>query len=188
MFVDDDTHICKDAFDTIRRVFSENEGLDIAFFQASSYTGRLLKHYPLQSCDIVPPHIPYLVSTIEKVCRRTSVQGQLRYDERFGLGTQFLTCGEEDVWLYDAFVANLQIRYFPIVIVETNMMLKQYMLYVDAGVQRSYGAYLFYIHPHTAFFRCLAFAFNTTRKGMAHFFPLLRHMTEGIRYMRQSNG
>ena len=187
MFVDDDTRICKGAFDIIRRTFDDNESLDIAFFQASSYTGRLLKHYPTQTCDIIPPHIPYLVSTIEKVCRRKSVQGQLRYDERFGLGTQFLTCGEEDVWLHDASVANLQIRYFPTVIVETNMMLKQNMLYVDAGVQRSYGAYLFYIHPHTAFFHCLAFAFNTARKGMTHFFPMLRHMTEGIRYMRQSN-
>lgn len=188
MFADDDSKICSTAFDTIRQVFSENESLDVAFFQASSYTGRLLKRYPKQPCDIAFPIETYDVSTIEKVCRRESIQGCLRYDERFGLGTQFLTCGEEDVWLYDATVLQMRMRFFPIKIVETNMMLKQSMLYVDAGVQRSYGAFQYYVHPRSAFFRCFSFAFNSMRKGMAHFFPMLRHMTEGIRYMRHGNG
>lgn len=187
MFVDDDSRISYDTFSTLRRIFTENTTLDVAFFQASSYTGRLLKRYPAQVCAIDSPTTSHHLSTIEKAFRRTSIQGCLRYDERFGLGTQFLTCGEEDIWVYDAVKNGLEMQYFPIKIVETNMMLKQSMLYVDAGVQRSYGAFQYYTHPRMAFWHCLLFAFNSARKGMSHFFPMLRHMVEGIRYMRQNN-
>lgn len=187
LFTDDDSRISEDTFSTLREVFSAHPSLDVAFFQATSYTGRLLKHYPTEECEVVAPTLEYSLSTIEKGCRRASIQGIIRYDERFGLGTQFLTCGEEDVWVYDAARNGLKMRYFPRKVVETNMMLKQSMIYVDAGVQRSYGAFQYYIHGFMAVFHCLAFAFSSTRKGYTHFFPMLRHMTEGIRYMRQNS-
>ena len=186
-FADDDSRIDEATFRTLREVFSAHPDMDVAFFQAASYTGRLLKHYPAKECEVAGPPADYHLSSIEKACRRKSIQGRLRYDERFGLGTQFLTCGEEDVWVYDAARSKLTMRYFPRKIVETNMMLKQSMIYVDAGVQRSYGAFQYYIHGSMAFLHCFFFAFNSMRKGYAHFFPMLRHMAEGIRYMQQNN-
>ena len=52
MFVDDDTHIEKEAFDVIFQLFDENKDLDIAFFQASTYNGVLLKPYPIEETVI----------------------------------------------------------------------------------------------------------------------------------------
>ena len=89
------------------------------------------------------------------VCRRTKVQGVVRFDERFGLGTKFLTCGEEEIWLEDAFRAKLQMRYFPIKTVETSTMLKNpsyiSMLVYNAvmvpipiiGMVKKHGGYAF---------------------------------------------
>lgn len=55
----------------------------------------------------------YTISALEMACKRQSVQGFIRFDERFGLGTKFLTCGEEEVWLEDALRAGLKLHYFP---------------------------------------------------------------------------
>ena len=97
----------------------------------------MLKQYPEAERQFKEVPTDYDVSTIEMVFRREKVQNQLLFDERFGLGTKFLTCGEEEIWLIDALRAGLKIKYFPERIVETSTMLKRSMIYVDAGVQRS---------------------------------------------------
>lgn len=186
LYADDDTRLCPDSFERITRVFESHPEVDIALFCVSTYIGRWLKDYPAEECTMHYP-IPYNVSTIEMALRREKVQGRIRFDERFGLGTKFLTSGEEDIWIYDAFRLGLTIRYFPQKIAETSMMLKQSMIYVDAGVQRSYGALNYYIFGRTAWLHCLRFAVRSTRKGYCHFVPMLRHLLEGVRYIKNNN-
>lgn len=187
MFADDDTHILPEAIEEVRRVFESSDAPDVAFFRASTYTGKLLKTYPEQEMPL--KHMPdtYSVSTIEMVCRRISVQGKIRFDERFGLGTKFLTCGEEEIWFEDALRANLSIHYYPIKTVETSTMLKKSLIYVDAGVQRSRGAFTYYMHGAAAWWICFRFALKSASSGMCHFWPMWRHLSEGIRYMRRTN-
>lgn len=184
MFADDDTRLTSKTFDNVLKIFAEHTDVDVALFQASSYTGRPLKDYPSEEQDITEVPTQYHVSTIEMAFRRDRVQGVIRFDERFGLGTKFLTCGEEDIWIYDALRHNLHLHYFPVQIVETSTMLKQSMIYVDAGVQRSHGAYNYYVHGANAWLRCFAFACRSTYRGYCHFFPMLRHLYEGIQYIR----
>lgn len=186
LYADDDTRLTADAFDIIFATFAQHPDVDVAFFQVSSYIGRWLKDYP-DAATPLPYPLPYHVSTIEMAFRRVKVQGKVRFDERFGLGTKFLTSGEEEIWVYDAVRAGLALHFFPSKIAETSMMLQQSLLYVDAGVQRSLGAQTYYIHGRTAWFRCLRFALRSTLKGFCHFVPMMRHLLEGIKYIRQTS-
>lgn len=99
------------------------------------------------------------------------MQGRIRFDERFGLGTQFLTCGEEEVWLEDALRMGLNIHYYPEKIVETSTMLKKSLVYVDAGVQRSHGAIDYYKHGNRACGRASALRWIAPRRDIATFYP-----------------
>lgn len=186
LYADDDTRLCSDCFNRIETAFTTHPDIDVSLFRVSTYIGRWLKNYPDTEVAIDYP-TPYHVSTVEMAFRRKSVQGKIRFDERFGLGTKFLTSGEEDIWIYDAFRHGITMYYFPEKIAETSMMLKQSMIFVDAGVQRSYGAMKYYIYGRTAWLHCLRFAFQSTRKGYCHFVPMLRHLLEGIRYIKNNN-
>jgi len=186
MYADDDIRFTPESFPSIFSIFEKHPDIDVAFFNATTYRGKPLKAYPKEEADLTALPDTYSISTIEMVCRRGKVKGVVRFDERFGLGTKFLTCGEEEIWLTDALRGGLRMRYFPVKIVETSTMLKRSMVYVDAGVQRSKGALTYYLHGNRAWWICLRFALKSARNGMCHFWPLMRHMGEGIRYMQRT--
>lgn len=186
MYADDDTRITPNILGIIQEVFSKHQDLDIAFFTASTYTGKSLKDYPTKEFDITEIPDTYSTSTIEMVCKRAKVQGIVRFDERFGLGTKFLTCGEEDIWLFDALRASLKIRFFPIKTTETSTMLKKSLIYIDAGVQRSYGAFTYYRNGNKAWWECFRFALKSASNKLCHFWPMMKHFAEGIHYMERT--
>ncbi|MBR1837982.1 MAG: glycosyltransferase family 2 protein [Bacteroidaceae bacterium] len=185
MFADDDERFTDETFDTIFQTFDAHPDIDVAFFTATTYTGKPLKNYP--DAEFMMRGMPesYEISTIEMVCR-SSVKNKVRFDERFGLGAQFLTCGEEEIWMDDAVKAGLTMRFFPKKTVETSTLLKRRMIYVDAGVQRSHGAQEYYRRGGRAWWSCFRFALRAARKRQAHFFPMMKHMAEGIRYMQKT--
>ena len=186
MFADDDARLLPDTPELVTMQFKLNPHLDVAFFCASTYTGKPLKNYPQDNFEVVARPAGFSISALEIVCRRTKVQGRIRFDERFGLGTKFLTCGEEEIWMEDAVRAGLNMRYFPEKIIETSTLLKKSLVYVDAGVQRSRGAITYYLYGPTAWWICFKFAFNGARSGLCHFVPMMRHLAEGIRYMKRT--
>lgn len=114
----------------------------------------------------------YTISALEMACKRQSVQGFIRFDERFGLGTKFLTCGEEEVWLEDALRAGLKLHYFPDKIIETSTMLKKSLIYIDAGVQRSRGAIAYYKHGNQAWWTSFALRFKVPKMAIVISCPL----------------
>lgn len=186
MFADDDTRLLPDAYEQIVHTFDTND-IDVAFFQATTYTGKPLKEYPDASFTYDRrTTLTYSISAIEMVCRRKAIQGVIRFDERFGLGTQFLTCGEEEIWLEDALRTGLRMKYFPERTVETSTMLKKKMVYVDAGVQRSRGAMTYYRMGNRAWLACAKFAMQSSINGLCHFWPMMHHLAEGIRYMKRT--
>ena len=186
MYADDDTHISSRILEIATNVFERDPQLDVAFFCASTYTGKPLKAYPIEEFDVNKMPESYSISAIEMICRRVKVQGNIRFDERFGLGTKFLTCGEEEIWLEDAIKAKLKMRYFPTKIVETSTMLKKSLIYVDAGVQRSRGAMTYYLYGNLAWWKCFKFAVKSAADGMCHFWTMMHHLGEGIHYMRHN--
>ena len=46
IFADDDSRLSDEAPAINRKIFSEDPDLDVAFFRASTYTGKMLKQYP----------------------------------------------------------------------------------------------------------------------------------------------
>lgn len=188
MFADDDSRFSLDEIHTVIETFDENPTIDVAFFQASTYTGRPLKDYPNEAFDVTSYPHTFFISAIEMVCRRDKVQGKVLFNERIGLGTKMLTCGEEEVWFEDARRLGLKMRYIPKRIVETSTILKNRMIYVDPGVQRSKGAIAYYLYGHKAWWICFKFAVKATVEGSSHFFPLMKHLVEGIRYMKRNRG
>lgn len=186
MYADDDAHLLLNTPQTVIKHFEENKDLDVAFFCATTYTSKPLKNYPTEDFEVLAMPTQYTISALEMACRRKSVQGRIRFDERFGLGTQFLTCGEEEVWLEDALRMHLKMHYYPEKIVETSTMLKKSMIYVDAGVQRSNGAISYYKYGERAWWQCFCFALKSAKKGYCHFMPMMQHLMEGIRYMKRT--
>lgn len=186
VFADDDARFSHEGFDAIERVFAAHAKLDIAFFQASTYTGRQLKSYPSVELPYTGGRSAWQISTLEMACRRSSIQGRLLFDERFGLGCDTLPWGEQEVWLEDARRLGLSMCYFPVKIVETSTMLKQRMLYIDRGVQRSYGAVAYYKYGPKAYLRCLRLAIHAARRGRARFFPLIGQLLAGIRFLQRN--
>ncbi len=185
MFADDDERFTAETFQTIFDTFDANPDIDVAFFTATTYTGKPLKNYPTEEFLMNGMPQTYDISTIEMVCR-SSVKQKVRFDERFGLGAQFLTCGEEEIWMYDAAKAGLTMRFFPKKTVETSTLLKRRMIFVDAGVQRSYGAQEYYRRGSKAYLSCLHFALRAAGKRQCHFWPMMKHLAEGIRYMQKT--
>lgn len=186
MYADDDAHLLRDTPKIVTETFEKNPDLDVAFFCASTYTGKPLKSYPKEEFDIFAMPTQYTISALEMACRRNKVQGKIRFDERFGLGTKFITCGEEEIWVEDAIRLHLKMRYFPVKVVETSTMLKKSLVYVDAGVQRSRGAIAYYMYGYQAWWMCFCYAFRSSKKGYCHFWPFMRHLAEGIRFMKQN--
>lgn len=186
MYADDDAHILPETPSLVMRRFEENPQYDVLFFKASTYTDEPLKNYPDKDFDVLAMPALYTISALEMACKRQSVQGFIRFDERFGLGTKFLTCGEEEVWLEDALRAGLKLHYFPDKIIETSTMLKKSLIYIDAGVQRSRGAIAYYKHGNQAWWTSFCFALQSAKNGYCHFLPLMRHLAEGIRYMKRT--
>lgn len=186
IFADDDARFVADDLYRVVATMDEHAEVDVGLFQASTYTGRLLKHYPEQSMAVAAYQKKVSISALEMVCRRDKIQGRLAFDERFGLGTKFLTCGEEVVWLYDARRLGLNIRYFPQKLLSTSTLLKQHLIYVDPGVQRAKGAIAYYKEGMRAWVSCLRFSLSGSLRGLCHFFPMMRHLAEGIIYLQRN--
>ena len=80
MFADDDARLTAEAVDCILNTFEQHPQLDVAFYRASTYTGKLLKKYPEVEREITSIPDDYTISTIEMVCRRESIQGKVHCD------------------------------------------------------------------------------------------------------------
>lgn len=185
LFIDDDTRLMTTSIDTIFRTFEEHPEIDIALFKAQTYTGKDLREYPCvgEPCKSFISQLHVLA--IEMVCLRAKVQGYLTFDDRFGLGSHFLTCFEEQIWLEDARRNKLNVEYFAEPIVQTSAIYAPRMFYVESGVQRSFGGVLHYVYGWRAYLYAIAYAFTCARKGVAHFVPVLRHLYEGISYAKK---
>jgi len=185
--IDDDTRFLPNTVDTIFETFKNNSDIDIALFKSKTYMGRDIRQYEDYQRDYntFKDLLPAL--TIEMVCRREKVQGILSFDSRFGLGSHYLSCYEEQIWLEDARRQELIIRFFPKEIIQTSAIFLSRLIFVDTKVQRSFGALLYYVYGTLAYEKIIQFAFISFRKKMAHFVPLFNHMLQGIIYIKNSS-
>ncbi len=184
--IDDDTRFLPHTVDIILETFEKNPGIDIALFKTQSYAGKDVREYNQTEREFTTFRDFFSVLTNEMVCRRSKIAGILSFDSRFGLGTGFLSCYEEQIWLDDARRHNLKIKYFPKAINQTSAIFLPRLIFVDNKVQRSFGALLYYVYGPMAYWKAFHFAFTSFRKRTAHFLPLFHHLLQGICYIRKT--
>lgn len=180
---DDDTRYRPEYFGNIRRAFEAHPEADIIHFQALNEHGRPMRRYsPVAFTFGSRPRRTFFASW-EIVCRRSDRLP--RFDERFGLGSEHLACGEEEIFVFEAVRRGLAVRYEPLPIVQTNGATTGTLFATSAAVRRSKGAVLCYLHgPFGAALRCLKFALTLPRR-----LPRTRcflDMWQGIRYFQTS--
>lgn len=185
LIADDDVRYKDEYIDNILQTFQQNPCVDIAVFRAKTYKGDFLKKYQEVSYDYANRPKKAYVSSVEIAFRIEKISGHLFFNECFGLGSDFLACGEEDIFLEDALRQGLRIQYYPLTIVETEEMTTGTRVYKDVKVLRSKGAVLYYIYGNTAWLRAFKFALLSACRGKGNILYIMRVLIEGIVYIKK---
>lgn len=183
LIADDDMAYTLPRLHRLQQCLHDNPQAQVALFEAIDREGRLMKRYPTQAMDYRAAMTcrGYYPSSWEMVLRREAFS-QLRFDERFGIGSGVFPCGEEEVLLHDAVQQGLDVRFFPIVIGETDRATTGSRFLTDPDVQRAKGAVFAYTHGrHHALCLCLKEALHHLIFSHANPLTTFRHMREGAR-------
>jgi len=113
---DDDIKYMSDIEKTIIHAFKEYPSADIITFQIQTPEGNPFKEYSEKSFWHTKRTIMHVASVEIAFRHHPIVDTQLKFDERFGLGSKYPT-GEEIIFLADALNRGLKILYLPIAIV-----------------------------------------------------------------------
>ena len=184
---DDDVRYALPQLQALRRCLADNPQVDVALFEMTAPDGTPLKPYPTRSMTYREAMAVrgYYPTSMEIVLGARAVE-QLHFDERFGLGSPALPCGEEEVLLCDALREGLDVRFFPLVIGQTDPATTGLRFLSDPAVQRAKGAVFAYTLPRTrAYYKMGKEALHHFLYGRANPFPLLRHMQEGASLLAQ---
>lgn len=180
---DDDTQYRMEYFDRILQAFATHPEADFICFQGLDLTGAPIRPYPSQPFFYESrPYGVYYCSW--EIAFRRSPQVP-HFDVRFGLGSDYLSCGEEEIFIHDAYLRGLKILYLPIPIVETDKNTTGTHFLQSPGVQRAKGAVLCYMHGEIgALLRCIKY--TLCLKGKVPRLKILRNLIDGIRFIKRT--
>lgn len=118
LFSDDDVKYTHEYFDKIIKIFSDDPLLDVGVFKIKTPEGDPeYKKYPSKAMKL--KRLPFSVGTIEIACRIERVREfGIWFDERFGLGNNFLVGSEESIFIIDCIKAGLNVWFYPEYIVQ----------------------------------------------------------------------
>lgn len=186
VIADDDEILEPDAFQLIREVYSHFPKLDIALMQVANRADRIpLKKYPMKPIIYKKRPRQYYPSSVEMTFHSRVYLMGLRFDERFGLGSERLSCGEEDVFLSDAESRGLCIMIYPRGLCRTARYTTGSRV-LDVKVLRSKGAVYGYRHSLLwAFFRSWREAISLAIRNRRAPLPIFRNIWYGVKYIRK---
>ena len=118
LIADDDVKYTNEYIDTIIDTFANNPQTDVALFKIKTRDeDPPMKRYPISKgrYKVVKGYYP---SSVEMAFRLSQVKDKVSFDERFGLGSEYLNSGEEEVFIKDCINSSLQVDFFPHYIVE----------------------------------------------------------------------
>ncbi len=185
LLADDDCRYQSEHFDTILQAFQRYPEADILTFMASDEDGKQIRPYPAFEYDYHERPYGAYVTSWEIVLRRSPRLP--RFDERFGLGSVFLSCGEEEVFIHEAAQAGLQIRFIPEIVVQTRRDSTGNHFADSPGVRRAKGGVLYLMHGRLgAWLRCLKCALLHSHFQPKRFLCTFADLRAGIRYVRNT--
>lgn len=117
VIADDDNRYERSFIDRIVSAYAVRPDADVVCFAAESYDGRLMKSYPSVPMTYGEAFSRgYYPTSMEMTMRR---RVDVRFDSRFGLGSERLCAGEEDVFMKDVCDAGFNALFVPEVIVRS---------------------------------------------------------------------
>ncbi len=167
VLADDDNPLCAATIQGMQQDFDDHPQWDII-------------QYRMQGSG--KPFPALYVSSCELAMRRCVAQ-RIVFDERFGLGSEYLASGEEEVFVSDARLAGFCLGQLDKVLSTVDGSTTGDRFLTDIRVQRSKGATFARTRgAGYAYYKC-------TREALGYFLrqginplPLLRNMFRGIRY------
>lgn len=179
---DDDTRYEPSYLERIIYNFRKYPKADIICFRAIDGEGQFIKKYS---------EVPYIYAKRPRGTHFSSVEIAMRrrtdlplFDERFGLGSKYLACGEEEIFLHDAFQQGLKIIYIPETVVQTDAHTTGKRFRTFAAVRRAKGAVLCTLYgPIGAAARSLKYAASLTEFSYAQRLHFYKDMLSGICYI-----
>ena len=187
VIADDDERLEPGVFQKLRTFYQENSRLDVALMRVRTEDG-WLKRYPAGRIDFRKRERWYYPSSVEMTFRsRVAVMG-LRFDERFGLGSERLCAGEEEVFLGEAVKKGLRVQIVPEVLASTSAQTTGRRV-LDVKVLRSKGAVYGYQLPlWRALLRSLREAVSLAVRNKTRLMPIFRNIWYGVKYIRAVEG
>lgn len=186
LICDDDCRYTPAQLERLRQTLADCPSTDIVLIKQMDYDGRPMKPYPLGRMTYTKAlrKRGYYPSSVEIVLSRKARE-RLRWDERFGLGTEPLHSGEEEVLLYEAVKLGLRVEFIPLVVGRTSSHTTGERLLEDVGVQRAKGA-VFALTRRCPLYFMLKESLSRWLHQGAHPFTLFKHMREGAQFIRRS--
>ena len=171
LIADDDVKYTNEYIDTIIDTFANNPKTDVALFKIKTRSYKVVKgYYP---------------SSVEMAFRLSSIKDKVSFDERFGLGSEYLNSGEEEVFIKDCIDNSLQVDFYPYYIVE-HAYTSTGKKYLTPTSLRSRGAVSSYLHGFSAYLRMIKFSMFTALRGRSNIFTLLKNTMWGVAYERRT--
>ena len=185
MIADDDEQLMPEAFSRISEAYSKNPRLDGALFRMrSSKDGYYFKTYPPKAVTYGKHPRSYYPSSLEMTFRTRVWQMGFRFDERFGLGSEQLCAGEEEVLLTNLLRRGLRVLIVPEDLCVTNATTTGSRV-LDPKILRSKGAVYGYQRSlPEAFLRSLREALSLGWKQRVSPLHLFRELWFGVKYIR----
>lgn len=167
VLADDDNRYTLSNIETIVTAYKNHPKADVIHFQAQTLDGKPLHPYPAD-----------YVSSVE-ITFRKSVTWE--FDERFGLGSEFLCAGEEAVFLKDLKEEGYKIIYIAKPIVQTAASTTGSNFLHNKQMQLSKGATFRYVYgTFNAIWRSIKEAGWYFVHQNANPFPILYNMCRGV--------
>lgn len=185
---DDDVEYIENFEEIIVKSFEENPDVDIITFQIKTPDGELFKDNYQKFKFMHNMRSIMKVSSIEIAFRINSIKiKKLKFDEKFGLGTNYPT-GEEVIFLSDALKQGLKILYIPLPIVFHPKESSGGMFKDNPKLIQAKGAMFYRIFGIWGYLVSFLFAFKKYRMSNYKFFKFLTYMLEGInKYKKEIN-
>lgn len=178
LIADDDLIYTSKQLEAVINTFKKHPHVEMAIFQ---HDGFLRKTYPPQMICL-NHNIPRFFSpaSVEIAFRRKTIeQAGLQFSPDFGLGTDYFTAGEDDLFFYRALKLGVKTYFFPITIVTHHDIPTGGVHILTPGALRTKGALIALTHPLTFPIRIFVNAMRLTRAKRAKMIQATTTMLKG---------
>ncbi len=173
---DDDLIYEAEALEGVIRAFDSNPECQLLTFRHAGTS----RTYPDAGYDLLNPPKGTYTTSFEIALRRNSEVGNMRFDERFGIGGTLFSAAEDDLFMLRARQARIPGQYLPLTLC-THPGPSTGQRIPERGVLEAWGAYIALAHPAWQWpLRLYLKALRLSRSGQKSFWPSLRGLLSGL--------